>query len=184
MLDMDRWAVVDVETTGLRPSNDRVIEIGVLLVQDNQVIDRFQTLVNPKRQISPFIQYYTGIDPQTLSQAPTFDQLSDFLSDYLADYPLMAHNAEFDYGFLQQEFARCQIEWQQARLCTVKLSRRLFPGQRHNLDAIIRRWQLEIDHRHRALADAEAVWQYWQKLRQQLPDSKLVDLCHSLLRLE
>jgi DNA polymerase-3 subunit epsilon len=154
-------AIVDLETTGAHPVHDRVTEVAVIEVDAGEVTGEWSTLVNPGRAIPPGIQALTGITNDMVSGAPTFGRLADDLHERLSGRVIVAHNARFDYGFLRQEFARAGLEFRAKTLCTVKLSRRLYPEHaRHNLDSLIARHGLACRARHRALGDAEAVWQF------------------------
>jgi DNA polymerase III subunit epsilon len=154
-------AIVDLETTGAHPLHDRVTEVAVIEVEHGEVKDEWSTLVNPECAIPAAIQALTGITNDMVAGAPTFARLAQDLHERLAGRVLVAHNARFDYGFLRQEFARAGLDFRAKTLCTVKLSRRLYPEHaRHNLDSLIERHSLECRARHRALGDAEAVWQF------------------------
>lgn len=154
-------AIVDLETTGAHPLHDRVTEVAVIEVDKGEVSGEWSTLVNPECAIPAAIQALTGITNDMVAGAPTFGRLAQSLRERLEGRVLVAHNARFDYGFLRQEFARAGLEFRAKTLCTVKLSRRLYPEHaRHNLDSLIARHGLECRARHRALGDAEAVWQF------------------------
>ena len=156
-------AIVDLETTGAHPAHDRVTEIAVLEVDGGEVANEWSTLVNPQTGIPAAIQALTGITPAMVADAPTFRELAQALHERLQGRLFIAHNARFDYGFLRQEFDRAGIRFQARTLCTVKLSRRLYPEHaRHNLDSVIARHQLACEARHRALGDARAVWGFLQ----------------------
>ena len=154
-------AIVDLETTGAHAAHDRVTEIAVIEVDEGEVTGEWSTLVNPGTAISAAIQALTGITNQMVADAPRFGALAVELHARLAGRVLVAHNARFDYGFLKQEFERAGHAYRARTLCTVKLSRRLYPEHaRHNLDSLIERHGLECRARHRAMGDAEAVWQF------------------------
>jgi DNA polymerase-3 subunit epsilon len=154
-------SIVDLETTGAHPVHDRVTEVAVIEVRAGEVTDEWSTLVNPGCAIPPGIQALTGITNDMVADAPSFRRLAENLHERLAGRVLVAHNAHFDYGFLRQEFARAGIDFRAKTLCTVKLSRRLYPEHaRHNLDSLIARHGLDCRARHRALGDAQAVWQF------------------------
>jgi len=154
-------AIVDLETTGAHPVYDRVTEVAVIEVEGGEVKDQWTTLVNPECAIPAAIQALTGITNDMVAGAPTFGQFAQALHERLAGRVLVAHNARFDYGFLRQEFQRAGLQFRARTLCTVKLSRRLYPEHaRHNLDSLIARHGLECRARHRALGDADAVWQF------------------------
>jgi len=158
-------AIVDLETTGAHPAWDRVTEIAVVEVQDGEVVSEWSTLVNPGTSIPPAIQALTGITNGMVADAPAFEDLAPGLYERLEGRVFVAHNARFDYGFLRHEFERAGLRFQAKMLCTVKLSRRLYPEHaHHNLDSLIGRHQLRLgtsgNARHRALGDAQAVWQF------------------------
>jgi DNA polymerase III subunit epsilon len=153
-----RYACVDLETTGADPQFARVIEVGIVLIDDGVIVDRWESLVDPERPISARVQEVTGITDDMVKGAPTFVQLLDDIAERCRDRVFAAHNARFDHGFLRAEFARVGKAFQASALCTVKLSRRLEPEARaHNLDAVIERYGLACSVRHRALPDAQAV---------------------------
>jgi DNA polymerase-3 subunit epsilon len=154
-------AIVDLETTGAHPLHDRVTEIAVIEVDAGEVSGEWSTLVNPETAIPPAIQALTGITNDMVAGAPTFGALAAELQERLAGRVLVAHNARFDYGFLRHEFERAGLAYRARTLCTVRLSRRLYPEHpRHNLDSLIERHGLQCRARHRALGDADAVWQF------------------------
>jgi DNA polymerase-3 subunit epsilon len=154
-------AIVDLETTGAHPAHDRVTEIAVIEVDAGEVSGEWSTLVNPGTTIPAAIQALTGITNDMVAGAPGFGALAAVLQERLEGRVLVAHNARFDYGFLRHEFERAGREFRAKTLCTVRLSRRLYPEYpRHNLDSLIERHGLACRARHRALGDADAVWQF------------------------
>jgi DNA polymerase-3 subunit epsilon len=159
-----RLAFVDLETTGGVASEDRITEVGIIEVDENGVRE-WSSLVNPQRHIPEFIQSLTGISDDMVKDAPTFAELADDIAARLADRVFIAHNARFDFGFLRSEFRRTGHDFNPPVLCTVRLSRKLFPGfARHNLDSVADRHCLQVTERHRALGDAQLIWQFWQKI--------------------
>ena len=159
-------AIVDVETTGAASHYHRIIEIAVLRIQCGQLIDKFSTLLDPERTISPFIENLTGIRNKDLENAPTFCQVKDRIYDILDGAIFVAHNAKFDYSFLKEEFERERVNYTAERLCTMRLSKTLFPDQKkHNLDSIIERFGITCTDRHRAEGDASVLWDFLQKLK-------------------
>jgi len=154
-------AIVDLETTGAHPSWDRITEIAVIEVAGGDIVSEWSTLVNPGTSIPAAIQALTGITNEMVEDAPSFEELSAGLYERLDGRVFVAHNARFDYGFLRHAFERSGLRYQAPTLCTVRLSRRLYPGHaRHNLDSLIERHGLRCDARHRALGDARAVWEF------------------------
>jgi DNA polymerase-3 subunit epsilon len=160
---------LDVETTGATANRDRITEIGLVEVNGGTLVEEWSTLVNPGQRIPPEIEALTGITNAMVAEAPSFESLSAELHRRLESKLLVAHNARFDYGFLRNEFARAGLRYLSRVLCTVKLSRRLYPQERrHNLDSLIERHGLVCDQRHRALADARVLWDFVQRIRQEL----------------
>jgi len=155
-------AFVDIETTGSHFERDRITEVGIKSLIDGQV-DVWESLINPQAFIPQNIQSLTGIRPEMVSQQPPFAELATEIARELEGKIFVAHNARFDYGFLKASFKRVGIDFKPKVLCTVKLSRLLFPQQaRHNLDTIISAHGLQISSRHRALGDADLLLQFWQ----------------------
>jgi DNA polymerase-3 subunit epsilon len=149
--------IVDLETTGGRAGFDRITEVGVVEI-DAQGVREWSTLVNPQCRIPWQIERLTGISNAMVANAPTFAEIAGELHARLAGKTFIAHNVRFDHGFLRNEFERTGHSFRPQLLCSVKLSRALYPAQeRHGLDALIERHQLAMQHRHRALDDARAV---------------------------
>jgi DNA polymerase-3 subunit epsilon len=158
--------ILDLETTGMLAAEERITEIGLIEVDNGEFVDSWSQLVNPEKSIPPFIESITGISDAMVRHAPTFAELAPALYARLQGKLLVAHNARFDYGFLRSEFGRVDLAYEARVLCTVKLSRKLFPEQRrHNLDSLIQRHDLSCSARHRALGDAEVLWQFLQKIQ-------------------
>ncbi|SCK06221.1 exonuclease domain-containing protein [Vogesella sp. LIG4] len=156
-------AIVDLETTGGHITRDRITEVGVILI-DGEQVERFDMLVNPGQGIPPFIEEMTGISDAMVADAPPFAAIADGLLEKLQGRLFIAHNVRFDYGFLKNEFKRVGIKFRSEVLCTVKLSRKLYPQHyKHNLDSIIQRHAIQLADRHRAMADAEALYQFLQQ---------------------
>jgi DNA polymerase-3 subunit epsilon len=157
-------AFVDLETTGATATHDRITEIGIVEVDEHGVRE-WSTLVNPETPIPAFIQNMTGISDAMVAAAPTFAAVAREVGERLAGRVFIAHNARFDYGFLKNEFRRLGHDFRATMLCTVKLSRRLYPQfHKHSLDALIERHGLAVEGRHRALADAQLIHQFWQRI--------------------
>ena len=154
-------AIVDLETTGAHPVHDRITEIAVIEVEDGEVRSEWNTLVNPGTTIPPAIQALTGITNAMVASAPSFADLAPELFERLEGRIVVAHNARFDYGFLKQEFERLGLRYNARTLCTVRLSRKLYPEHaRHNLDSVMTRHGIVCQARHRALGDAQVLWEF------------------------
>ncbi len=166
---------VDLETTGGSPAEHRITEIGVVEIGPLGV-STWTSLVNPEQAIPPFIQQLTGISDAMVRDAPSFASLAPALFERLDGKLFVAHNASFDRGFLRAEFERAGLAFNPDVLCTVRLSRALFPREsRHGLDALIERHGLVPAARHRALADADLLWQFWRQLHDIVPLERLRD---------
>lgn len=163
-------AFIDVETTGANPVADRVTEIAVIRVEGGRVVERWESLVNPGIPIPPTIQRFTGISDAMVAAAPGFAAVADSLRSILDGCVFAAHNARFDYGFIKNEFQRVGADFQAPVLCTVKLSRVLYPEHhRHGLDALIDRHGLRCAARHRAMGDTEVLWDFAQLIQGAFP---------------
>ena len=163
-LEECRFAVVDVETTGVRAfSGDRIIEIAVVRL-DGSVA--FHSLVNPGIALNPFVQGLTGIAPAALHNAPPFEDIVDGLLAALEGCVFVAHNARFDWAFVSTEIERARgLLLQGPRVCTVRLARKLLPDlPRRNLDTVSYHFGIEIEGRHRATPDAVAAAKCLAKL--------------------
>lgn len=174
-------AFVDIETTGSHFDRDRITEIGIKTLAGNQ-IQVWEQLINPQTFIPQNIQRLTGISPQMVENQPSFDQVAMELKQELERKIFVAHNARFDYGFIKASFKRIGIDFKPKVLCTVKLSRLLFPDQpRHNLDAIISAHGLSVSARHRALGDADLLLQFWRVCESTFGKEKLNDVINQLI---
>ena len=159
---------LDVETTGVSPQNDRITEIGIVEIGMDGSVNEWSTLINPQTRIPEFIERLTGISNAMVKSAPTFDQVADDLLERLKGRVFVAHNARFDYAFIKSEFKRIDTSFRTDTLCTVRLSRKLYPQHhRHNLDSLIERLSIQIEERHRALADARVLMHFLQRLPQE-----------------
>ncbi len=182
-MNFDKLVFIDLETTGANPVSDRITEIGLVEVDAAGHATRWSSLVNPEIPIPAFIQSLTGISNEMVRSAPSFAELAGALFERLQGALFIAHNARFDYGFLRNAFSEAGFPFRADELCTVKLSRKLYPEQsRHNLDTLIARHGLKPDARHRALADADVLWQLWQKIRSELPPETLSSALTALLQ--
>ena len=154
-------AIVDVETTGQSAAYGRIIEIAVLRVEEGRIVKTFQTLVNPERYVSPMIEGLTGISNDDVARAPVFAEISRGLMKILDGAVFVAHNASFDYSFVRNEFRALGIVFSARCLCTVKLSRKLYPQYRHHdLSSVIQRHAIPVASRHRAMGDVRAVHEF------------------------
>ena len=176
-------AIVDIETTGGNAMYGRIIDIAVLRVERGKIVKQLQSLVNPDRFIPESITHLTGIANDDLEDAPAFHSLARELYKMLDGAIFVAHNARFDYGFIKNEFRRLGKEYTAKCLCTVKLSRKLFPEYRnHDLSSVIARHNIECIERHRALGDAMVVFDFLVHLSDEVNGQLLERAVQALLK--
>jgi DNA polymerase-3 subunit epsilon len=151
------YVVVDIETTGGWGASDRITEIGAVKVRGHQTIDRWHSLINPQRSIPASITQLTGITNEMVRGAPSFAEVADSLLAFMKDGIFVAHNVNFDYGFVSQEFARLDRRFRFPKFCTCAGMRRSYPGHRsYSLGRLCTLYEISLDQHHRALCDAEA----------------------------
>ena len=166
--------VIDFETTGLSPNmGDRTIEVGAVIVHNNKIIDKFQSLMNPEIKISSFIESFTGITNKMLSTAPRINEVMEKLKSFIGHHQLVAHNASFDLRFLDAELKRIRHKRENEFTCSMLTSRRIYPEAPNcKLETLVRYKKLENNGvHHRALADAEMTAHLWMRLLTDLKKS-------------
>ncbi len=151
------YSVVDIETTGSLKGGNRITEIGLVKMQHGKVIETWSTLVNPQIRIPKFIVSLTGITDAMVASAPSFEQIADTLVSKLQGSIFVAHNVNFDYGFIRKECEMAGISFKMPKLCTVVESRKAFTGLKsYSLGNLSKYFNLSLTNHHRALADASA----------------------------
>ncbi len=176
-------AIVDVETTGSSANYGRIIEIAVIRVEEGKATRSFQSLVNPQRFIPFSIEQLTGITNKDVAKAPRFKDIAGELFDLLDGAIFVAHNARFDYGFIKNEFLRMRKTFNARCLCTVKLSRKLYPEHRnHDLSSVISRSGIVCDDRHRAMGDARATYVFLRFVEHRTEPERLKEVVNKLLK--
>lgn len=151
------YVVIDVETTGGRPPNDRVTEIGAVKIQGGQVVAEWQSLINPQRHIPAFITDLTGISNSMVRDAPLFADIAEDLAAFMDGAIFVAHNVNFDYGFIASEFRRLNMRFRMPKLCTCATMRKHYPGHAsYGLGPLSQAYSIRLDNHHRALDDARA----------------------------
>jgi DNA polymerase-3 subunit epsilon len=164
-------AVIDFETTGMSPeTGGRATEVAIVLLEDGQVVDRYQSLMNAGVWIPPFITQLTGITNAMVREAPPAAEVMREAAHFVGDAPMVAHNASFDRKFWQGELARLELAAPQPFACTVLLSRRLYPqAPNHKLGTLVDFHGLpRTGQAHRALADAEMAAALLGRIQQDL----------------
>ncbi len=151
------FAIVDIETTGGSPAGGGITEIAVLIHDGVEILREFQTLINPGQHIPAYITGLTGIDNAMVSDAPSFAEISEELWELLHGRVFVAHSVNFDYGFIREAFFKIGRELKSPKLCTVRLSRKAFPGlSSYSLGRLCESQKIPILARHRAMGDARA----------------------------
>jgi DNA polymerase-3 subunit epsilon len=170
----DIFTIIDTETTGMRPPFSRVIDLGIIRVEHGEIVDRFETLLNPGISIPSYIRRFTNIEDEDLADAPAFEEVALQVEALFKDSVFVAHNAPFDYSFLKSEFRRIDMEFSAETLCSVRLSRALFPKERsHSLESIINRYDIPVKARHRAMPDAQAVWDFFKHVEKIVDEDEI-----------
>ena len=163
------FVMLDLETTGGNAVHDRITEIAAVRMEDGVEVERWSTLVNPGVRISPFIQNLTGITDAMVEDAPSFEAVAGKLLEILDGAVFVAHNVRFDHGFVVNELQRLDKRLKAKTLCTVRLSRKLYPQHKsHGLDAIMQRHGLQTMARHRAMGDVDMVLAWLQQAQAEL----------------
>ena len=186
---MADFIILDFETTGLSKTMHKITEVAALKVRNGEIVDKFETLVNPLCKIPKHITGITGITNEMVKDSPTIDTvLKDFLG-FVGDGIIVAHNAEFDYGFLShhaQEILNHKVE--NHKLCTRKLARRLLPDiKKRSLSEICKHLEIYNESAHRAMGDVKATFQVFNKFKEMMYSSginkpeEMIDFCHSRL---
>lgn len=166
MLDQP-LVLVDIETNGLNHVRGRVIEVAAIRIENGQIVREFRQLLDPGAPLPQFITNLTGITENDLQGAPLFAAIANELHEMLEGAIFVAHNVRFDYSFLKQEFKRVGMTFSPRQLCTVRLSRALYPEHRsHKLQSLIDRYNFRVSERHRAYDDALVLWQFLQHVQQ------------------
>lgn len=151
------YAIVDIETTGGNASHSRITEIAILIHDGEKVIERWETLINPEKEIPPAIFALTGITNEMVSNAPIFEMISDTVFEMLSNRIFVAHNVNFDYSFIRHELEKAGIKWTAKKLCTVRAARKIKPGlPSYSLGRLCKSLEIDLENRHRAGGDADA----------------------------
>ncbi|NHF59292.1 GIY-YIG nuclease family protein [Flavobacteriaceae bacterium TP-CH-4] len=159
------YAIVDIETTGGKYNEEGITEIAIHRFDGHQVVDQFISLVNPEREIQPFVKKLTGINNKMLHTAPKFHEVAKRIVEITQDTVIVAHNAQFDYRILRTEFRRLGYNYERKTLCTVDLSKKLIPeAESHSLGKLVRSLGIPVSDRHRANGDALATLKLFKLL--------------------
>ncbi len=163
----EQYAIVDIETTGGHARGSRMTEIAIIIHDGDQVLDRFETLINPEQEIPPAIFALTGINNDMVSDAPVFGDIAGQVYAFLQGRVFVAHNVNFDYSFVRHQLEEEGFKWTARKLCTVRMSRKVRPGLRsYSLGNLCAALGIPIANRHRAGGDADATAILFGKLQE------------------
>lgn len=161
------YAIVDIETTGGNAGGSRITEIAIIIHDGTDVIDRFETLVNPQKDIPIPIFALTGINNEMVRDAPIFDDISEKVLEMLTGRIFVAHNVNFDYSFVRHQLEESGFKWTARKLCTVRAARKIKPGLgSYSLGNLCRSLDIPVLNRHRAGGDADATSILFSRLLQ------------------
>jgi DNA polymerase-3 subunit epsilon len=151
------YAIVDIETTGGNARGSRITEIAIIIHNGEEIIERYETLVNPQREIPLPIFALTGINNELVKDAPIFDDISEKVLQLLTDRVFVAHNVNFDYSFVHHQLNEAGFKWTAKKLCTVRAARKIIPGiASYSLGRLCKSLDIPLENRHRAGGDADA----------------------------
>ncbi|MDP5157706.1 MAG: exonuclease domain-containing protein [Flaviramulus sp.] len=169
------YAILDIETTGGKYNEEGITEIAIYKYDGHKVVDQFISLLNPERDIQPFVVNLTGINNSMLRNAPKFYEVAKRIVEITEDCILVAHNAQFDYRILCTEFRRLGFEFERKSLCTVELSKHLIPDQpSYSLGKLVRSLGIPVTDRHRASGDALATVKLFKMLLDKDSDKTII----------
>lgn len=162
---MSQYAIVDIETTGLSPATEKITEIAIFIHDGTQVVETFSSLINPEIKIPYRITQITGINNRMVEDAPRFCEVAKKIVELTADKIIVGHNVRFDYSFIRNEYKSLGYDYQRQTLDTIKLSRKLIPGQpSYGLGNLCKSLKIDNHARHRAEGDALATTRLFELL--------------------
>ena len=149
------FAILDVETTGGKFNEEKITEIAIFVYNGKKIIDKFESLINPSKEIQPFVQKLTGINNELVKDSPKFIDVSKEIFEITKNTIIVAHNVDFDYRIIKNEFNNINIKYIRDTLCTVDLSKLIFPGLKsYKLTNLLSNFGIVNENPHRANSDA------------------------------
>jgi DNA polymerase-3 subunit epsilon len=171
------YAIVDIETTGGTPANSKITEIAIIITDGVKILDKYETLVNPEQKIPYNITRITGIDDAMVANSPRFFEVGKTILEYLKGRTFVAHNVNFDYGQIKREYQDLGFEFEASKLCTVRMSRKVFPGlPSYSLGKLSKSLGVELTQHHRAMADTAATTEIFHMILEKDKEAQEVDL--------
>ena len=163
------YSIIDIETTGGKFNEERITEIAIFKIDDKGNTIKYHKLINPQKKIQPFVKKLTGISNEMLIDKPIFSDLAVEIDEFTKGSIFVAHNASFDYRVLKKEFDRINKKFKRKTLCTIELSKKVFPDKKsYSLGKLVSSLGIDIKNRHRADGDAEATLHLFKKISKYL----------------
>ena len=171
------YAIVDIETTGGTPKHSKITEIAIIITNGSKILDKYETLINPECKIPYNITRLTGIDDRMVAEAPKFYEVAKTIIEYLKGRTFVAHNVNFDYGHVKREYQDLGFEFFADKLCTVRMSRKVFPGlPSYSLGKLCKSLGVELTRHHRAMADTLATTEIFHMIMEKDKEAQNVDI--------
>ncbi|NLZ80930.1 MAG: 3'-5' exonuclease [Clostridiales bacterium] len=162
---INTYVAIDIETTGLNPKTDRIIELAAVKVENGEIIDTFETLVNPRKSLPDFIRNLTGIHGEELQNAPDIQEVIESFINFCEGYVLLGHNVIFDYSFIKRNAVNLELEFEKEGIDTLRIARKILPYlEKKSLSYLCEYYKIENKNQHRAFDDAEAAATLYKKL--------------------
>ena len=169
------FAILDVETTGGKFNEEKITEIAIFIYNGEKIIDKFQSLINPFKEIQPFVQRLTGINNELVKDSPKFIDVSEEIFEITKNKILVAHNVDFDYRIIKNEFKNINIKYIRDTLCTVDLSKLIFPDLKsYKLTNLLSNFGIVNENPHRANSDALGTVELFKILKYKDLDMKVI----------
>ena len=179
---LPKLTFVDIETTGYSSKNDRILEVSAILTEDLEIKKVINTIINPHSYLSNWIKSFTNINEDDLRDAPDFHEILPQLKGVFEDSIFVAHNADFDYGFIRTAFGELKEDFDYPRLCSVKLFRHLYKTKKASLDTVIEHFGFDCRNRHRAYDDAKIILDFFKQVREEQGEERLLEAMNLYLQ--
>ena len=168
------YTIIDIETTGGKFNEEKITEIAIFKLFKNGNVSKYHKLINPQKKIQPFVEKLTGLNNKMLENEAVFSEIAEEINSFTEGCIFVAHNVKFDYRVLKKEFSRIGIKFQRDILCTIELSKVVFPDMKsYSLGKLASNLGIEINNRHRADGDAEATLNLFIILKKNIERDKL-----------
>jgi DNA polymerase-3 subunit epsilon len=169
------YAIIDIETSGGNHKNGKITEVAIYKHDGKRIVEEYTTLINPGIKIDWYVKKLTGITDEMVSTAPKFHEVAKNIVEITRGCIFIAHNVDFDYGFIREEYKKLGYRYERKQLCTVKLSRKLLPDKKsYSLGKLCKEIGIELEDRHRASGDALATVKLFELLLEADNGKKLI----------